>query len=156
MTSTVAVAVCRGVGAGTRVAKIFGLGVLVGTDEGSLACVGNAVGSGVSVGVGATLVGDSVGSIDGGSSTGTQAHAATARTSAAARPHAATGQFLGKDKSSPVHRRAPAPYAGSARNTGIFRSVRVWYSSYGGYASTARAHNRSRSASSSTSRTRML
>ena len=46
--------------------------------------------------------------------------------------------------------------AGSARNTGIFRDVRPWYSAYGGKASTEISHNLSRSASSWTSRTRIL
>src|SRR5256885_14064747 len=39
--------------------------------------------------------------------------------------------------------------------TGIRRAVFAWYSSYGGYAATASFHNRARSASSLTSRTRI-
>ena len=41
-------------------------------------------------------------------------------------------------------------------NTGILREVLAWYSAYGGNASTESAQTRSRSASSWTSRTRMV
>ena len=45
--------------------------------------------------------------------------------------------------------------AGSATKRGIFRVVCPWYSAYGGNAVTARSQSRARSASSSTSRTRI-
>ena len=49
----------------------------------------------------------------------------------------------------------PSYRPGSATKTGILRVVLAWYSAYGGNAVTASAHSRARSASSSTSRTRI-
>src|SRR5882724_9165682 len=58
--------------------------------------------------------------------------------------------------------RSPAPASpasryrcGSARKSGIFRVVLFWYSAYGGNAATAISQSRARSASFSTSRTRI-
>ena len=86
------------------------------------------------------MIVDWVGSTIGGLSGGRQAHADAVTSNAATMPCTSTGPGLLKYKSSPVlfvsklsavaaGQTGRAAYAGSARNTGIFRSVLVWYSS---------------------------